>query len=231
MTHKIDAVGQRDVDDKPMGFGLMLVARDKWSIEILEIKHVRGSSQIQTLGRTLTLTAVILTWENEDHARFRLVHQLSSIREESSRGQKHDNATTNWITLVITLVCNSPPILPSWKPFECLIKVCMFNCKLDEEAQQIWLRILRSIFFNKWCLYLLRVDDEEQSHIYFTNIDHCFNLHTHCCDTYTRFCHICLQQVEYNYYNSHNSKMRHTCKGNDVHPIRRIGWSHWNSKI
>ena len=61
MTHKIDAVGQRDVDDKPMGFGLMLVARDKWSIENFEIKRVRGSSQIQTLGRTLTLTAVILT--------------------------------------------------------------------------------------------------------------------------------------------------------------------------
>ena len=57
------------------------------------------------------------------------------------------------------------------------------------------------------CIYLLRIDDEEQSHyVYIKHIDRLVKLHHHLIDKDKRFCPICEKGVKLNEYTRHVSQ-------------------------
>ena len=60
----------------------------------------------------------------------------------------------------------------------------MFIHELDEEYIKQFSKAKTLFFKTKRLFYLLRVGWTKSHYIYIQqNIDHCFNLHTHCCDT------------------------------------------------
>ena len=57
------------------------------------------------------------------------------------------------------------------------------------------------------CMYLLRVEEEDQAHyIYIKHIDRLFNLHHHVVDKDKRSCPICTKKIHIDDYKSHLSQ-------------------------
>ena len=77
-------------------------------------------------------------------------------------------------------------------------RVCVYVYTIDEESEQFvaeqpgWAQYLLND-----CIYLLRIEDEEQSHyVYIKHIDRLVNLHHHLVDKDKRFCPICEKGVK-----------------------------------
>jgi len=90
--------------------------------------------------------------------------------------------------------------------FEEINKVCIFIYTIEQEGIITDKKGNGNYIMND-CIYLLRIENQEQSHyVYIKHIDRLFNLHHHIQDKDKRFCPICTNKVNISEYGSHVSQ-------------------------
>ena len=202
---KNDLTSQEDeIGERVEGSGWTLYRYLYFTIDIFKIRPIRASSYIPTPEKYANAKCGLINIKNEDQQCFKWCMKYHQTKKE-----KHDDRLTvlHKIEDKYDYSCITfPASYEDIEKFEEINKVCIFIYTIEQEGIITDKKGNGNYIMND-CIYLLRIENQEQSHyVYIKHIDRLFNLHHHIQDKDKRFCPICTNKVNISEYGSHVSQ-------------------------
>ena len=199
LDYKIDALIERT-----KGSGWRIKQFEILSIEIYQIKPARGSSYIPTPAPYNNSRCGLVNIQNNDLECFKWC-----MKYHQSNKQKHDDRTTVLSKLEDKYNYDGityPVDYDGITKFENNNNVCIFVYYINENNNIIKERNGNVDYYNKDLIYLLRIQNEENSHfVYIKHISRLLNLSTNKGDDNKRFCPFCESKFDLEKFDKHIS--------------------------
>jgi hypothetical protein len=212
-----------NINDLIGGSGWQVKKYRNLAIDIFETKPLRASSYIPTPERFSSPKCGLVNIQNKDQECFRWCmkyHQSAKSQNcyrTTALAKLHDRFDYGDMEF--------PADYNSIEQFEHLNKVCIFIYTYDEEKNEVVVEKQgKTEYILNDCIYLLRIEQEEQSHyVYIKKIESLLNLHHHMVDKDKRWCPMCHKKIEMKEYRSHLSKCYKFCQDSTLIRLPKVG--------